>query len=67
MGNLKLGSRGEDVKQIQQYLKDQGLYSGAIDGIYGPKTMSAIQQVQQRGNIKVDGITVKMTNLKANL
>ena len=32
---LKTGSRGDEVKQLQSYLKNLGLYSGNIDGIMG--------------------------------
>ena len=38
----KYGSRGDEVKQIQQKLKNWGYYSGAVDGIYGSKTLSAV-------------------------
>ena len=42
-GLSKYGSRGEEVKQIQTKLKRWGYYKGAIDGIYGSGTLSAVK------------------------
>ena len=53
---LKQGSRGETVKKIQQKLKRWGYYSGAVDGIYGAKTKSAVIYFQRRNGLKADGI-----------
>lgn len=52
----KQGSRGTEVKNIQQKLKELGLYSGNIDGIFGPKTKSAVMNFQKQKGLKVDGI-----------
>ena len=38
----KYGSRGDDVRQIQQKLKNWGYYKGAVDGIAGEKTLAAL-------------------------
>ena len=38
----KVGSRGEEVKQIQTVLKDRELYTGNIDGIFGEQTKQAV-------------------------
>lgn len=35
-----LGQRGSNVVALQKYLRSKGLYDGAIDGIYGPKTLA---------------------------
>ena len=35
------------IQQAQQKLKSQGLYNGAIDGIVGPGTQSALMQFQR--------------------
>lgn len=58
---LKTGSRGDEVKQLQSYLKNLGLYSGNVDGIYGPKTMNGVLQFQQQKGLKVDGIVGPQT------
>ena len=53
---VKSGSTGAVVKQIQQLLKNQGFYTGAVDGIYGPKTVAAVKAYQKRFGLTVDGI-----------
>lgn len=52
----RLGSRGEEVRQIQTKLKSLGLYNGAIDGIYGTGTQKAVRQFQKNCGLTVDGI-----------
>ena len=37
------GSRGEEVRKIQQRLSELGLYNGSVDGIYGSGTEKAVQ------------------------
>ena len=41
------------VKKVQQALKDKGVYSGPIDGKYGPLTRDAIRAFQQKNNLTV--------------
>lgn len=50
------GSRGNTVKTIQQKLKNWGYYNGAVDGIYGAKTVSAVKYFQRKNKLVVDGI-----------
>ncbi len=45
----------QTVRQIQQKLKDEGYRVGAIDGIWGPKTSSALKEFQQAQGIEADG------------
>ena len=52
----KLGSRGNEVSAIQQELKDRGLYSGNVDGIYGSQTEAAVKRFQKQQGLSVDGI-----------
>ena len=44
----KYGSRGDEVKQIQQKLKNWGYYNGSVDGIYGSKTLEAVKYFQRK-------------------
>ena len=44
----KYGSRGDEVKQIQEKLKRWGYYNGSIDGIYGSQTLAAVKSFQQK-------------------
>jgi peptidoglycan hydrolase-like protein with peptidoglycan-binding domain len=62
--NLKKGSRGEDVKDVQQMLFDLDYYPYAIDGYYGNKTQRAVIRFQRANGLKPDGIAGKKT-LKA--
>ena len=39
---LRVGSRGEEVKQLQTKLKRWGYYTGAVDGIVGSATAKAL-------------------------
>lgn len=57
----KIGSRGNEVTQIQTKLKRWGYYNGQIDGIYGTKTRDAVIYFQQKNGLKVDGIAGKST------
>jgi peptidoglycan hydrolase-like protein with peptidoglycan-binding domain len=41
----------QSVRQAQQQLKTQGLYKGAIDGIFGPQTRQALSKYQQRSGL----------------
>ena len=52
----KYGSNSEEVKQIQTKLKRWGYYNGAIDGIFGSKTLAAVKWFQSKNGLTVDGI-----------
>jgi N-acetylmuramoyl-L-alanine amidase len=52
----KYGSRGSEVRTIQDKLKRWGYYTGNVDGIYGSKTVAAVKKFQQRNGLAVDGI-----------
>jgi len=40
------------VRDAQRSLRAQGLYNGPADGIFGPKTKTALSQYQQRNNLR---------------
>ena len=52
----KYGSRGDEVRQIQDKLKRWGYYNGNVDGIYGSNTLEAVRLFQKKNNLVVDGI-----------
>lgn len=58
---LKQGSRGEDVRTVQQKLKRWGYYSGSVDGIYGSATKKAVEYFQRKNGLTVDGIVGQKT------
>lgn len=55
------GSTGDEVKNIQRRLSDWGYYNGAVDGMYGYLTYSAVQNFQAKNGLTVDGIAGPQT------
>ncbi len=53
---VKYGSRGEDVVYLQQRLTTNGYGVGAIDGIFGVKTLEAVKAFQEKSKLSIDGI-----------
>jgi peptidoglycan hydrolase-like protein with peptidoglycan-binding domain len=71
---LKIGSKGDTVKELQKLLLDYGAYvyignSGAcvypglevVDGVFGPKTESAVKLFQGKMFLVQDGIVGNKT------
>jgi murein L,D-transpeptidase YcbB/YkuD len=46
---------------LQQSLLDAGYYDGAVDGVYGPATVDAIEALQQAHGLPVTGTVDKAT------
>lgn len=61
---FRQGSTGDTVKLIQQKLSNWGYYDGEVDGIYGSRTVAAVQYFQKVNGLTVDGI-VGAETLKA--
>ena len=57
-------SSSADIKLVQKKLKNWGYYKGAVDGIYGKQTKSAVILFQKRNGLVADGIVGNKT-LKA--
>lgn len=57
-GNLAIGSRGDEVKKLQQHLIDSGYDIGSygLDGVYGNDTANAVKKYQKDNGLTVDGI-----------
>ncbi len=55
MAVYRLGSKGEEVKRIQEKLKLDGFYKGPIDGDFGGGTEAAVKAFQKKGELTVDG------------
>jgi peptidoglycan hydrolase-like protein with peptidoglycan-binding domain len=47
------------VLALQKRLKDQGLYKGALDGLFGPQTKAAIEAAQKRYGVSSKDILAK--------
>ena len=63
----KIGSQGEEVRQIQQQLKNLGYFNDKIDGIYGKQTKEAVIKFQMDNNLIADGIAGTKTLEKLNI
>ena len=53
--SLKLGSKSDDVKKLQEKLFNLGYYKGAFDGSYGKGTADAVRAYQLAKGLAVDG------------
>ncbi len=53
---LRNGSRGDDVLDLQEMLKDRGFLSGRADGIFGNGTARAVQAFQRSVGLSADGV-----------
>ncbi len=53
---IRKGSRGDEVKRVQQRLYDLGYPVGTIDGIAGNGTINALVLFQKNNDLEADGI-----------
>lgn len=53
--SLKYGSRGDAVSELQDFLTDQNIYTGKIDGKFGLGTVKAVKAFQSTNNLSADG------------
>jgi hypothetical protein len=53
--NLQIGSKGEDVKKVQNFL---GI---TADGDFGPNTDTAVREYQSENDLTVDGVVGQQT------
>lgn len=58
---LDFGDRGKTVHKVQKKLKTLGFYSYQVDGIFGPRTESAVKHYQMANGLQVDGIVGPQT------
>lgn len=56
MANLRKGSRGDEVKELQTLLNSSGNYGLREDGVFGDKTLAAVRDYQKRNGLTTDGI-----------
>ena len=64
--NLKKGSSGTTVKEVQTELKAKGFYQGKIDGSYGDMTVTAVKSFQKKYSLLQDGVFGPVTCKKLN-
>lgn len=63
----KIGSQGQEVRNIQSRLKSWGYYNGSVDGIYGTRTANAVKSFQRKHGLTPDGIAGAATLAKIGL
>lgn len=49
------------LKVVQQILKDENFYRGAIDGEYGPGTKAAFEKFQKANKLAISGLPDQLT------
>jgi peptidoglycan hydrolase-like protein with peptidoglycan-binding domain len=65
--NLSYGARSPKVLELQEFLTDQGVYSGPITGNFFSLTLTAVKAFQAKNNISpVSGFFGPLTRAKAN-
>ena len=52
---LRYGSKGDDVKRMQERLAELGYDIGKPDGIFGKGTKATVQDFQKRNGLEADG------------
>lgn len=63
----RIGSTGQEVRNIQSRLKNWGYYKYYVDGIYGSRTASAVKSFQRKNGLTPDGIAGPATLAKIGL
>ena len=61
---LQRGSEGQDVKDVQEALIELDFKPGAVDGVFGVYTESAVKLFQRWANATVDGVVGEDTKAK---
>ena len=56
-----------DIKEVQTRLKKWGYYTGAVDGINGPKTIAAVKAFQRKYGLTADGVVGPVTAAKMGI
>lgn len=58
---LRQGMHGPAVVRLQERLRAIGVFSGAIDGIFGAETQAAVKAAQTKFQVDADGIVGPVT------
>ena len=53
--DLSLGDTGDDVKAVQQRLRNLGFYTSQVDGTYGGSTTDAMRRFQEMNGLPATG------------
>lgn len=64
--NLKYGMKGDSVTELQEFLADQGVYSGPITGNFYSLTLAGVKAFQSKQNVSpVSGYWGPLSRAKA--
>ena len=64
--SLEPGTRSEDVKTMQQFLKEAGYFVGTPSPTYGPATKKAVKAFQKANGLEQTGVADAQTIKKIN-
>ncbi|MGI6168909.1 MAG: spore cortex-lytic enzyme, partial [Christensenellales bacterium] len=65
--SIRKGSSGADVRKVQQRLSNWGYYKGAVDGVFGSGTETAVKAFQRNNGLTPDGIVGSATAAKIGI
>ncbi len=65
--SLKIGDKGQEVKDMQQELKNWGYYNGTVNGIFGIDTFTSVIKYQRAYGLNANGIADDNTLLSMGL
>ncbi|MBE5800996.1 MAG: spore cortex-lytic enzyme [Clostridiales bacterium] len=55
------GSKGEQVRLVQEKLRQYGYMNGTADGVFGKETYDAVVWFQRKNGLRVDGVVGEKT------
>lgn len=58
---ITVGSRGNDVIELQSRLQYLGYHHGVVDGVFGPVTNRSVRNFQSQFGLTVDGVVGSQT------
>jgi peptidoglycan hydrolase-like protein with peptidoglycan-binding domain len=61
MENLLFGSAGDDVRRLQERLKEFGFYEAEINGYFDENTEAGVRAFQNSEGLAADGLVGLMT------
>ena len=48
--------KGSAVQSLQERLRSLGIFKGAVDGVFGAETLTAVMSAQRRFKLEPDGV-----------
>lgn len=59
--DIRVGSTGTEVRELQKRLTSEKVYTGPINGVFGPQTKKAVQLLQKKHKLPQTGIVGPQT------